>query len=175
MIFKAQNFRHLTGVATGLKAKEFYRFAAQGKLKVDHIWFDSVHTYDLCERKAKHLNHIAKMIGSENLILEEIVTDKKVFKFGTTDLKFTICLDREYDENGNVIGDCYVAQSLRDEDCFSRSRAVYEVTHILMKPNDQKLYGLATFIDKRFQLADVTDQVKELLMDEVQINQPMLS
>ena len=37
-------------------------------------------------------------------------------------------------------GGCYVAESLRDEDCFSKAHDVHLVTHIFSRQNDKKLY-----------------------------------
>lgn len=174
VIYKAQNFRHLTGVASKLSAVAFYKLAAQGKLSASQIGFDEAHSYELCDRKAKHICEIATMVSSENLMLEEIVTETKTFKFGATDLNFSLCLDYEYDEEGNVKGDCYVAESLRDEDCFSKAKDVYEVTHILTRPNDQKLYTRAVFIDKRYTIKDVPPAVVPLLSADIEIpNKPL--
>ena len=33
------------------------------------------------------------LAGSEGFMLEEIVTDTRTYKFGTTDLNFTLCLN----------------------------------------------------------------------------------
>ena len=37
-------------------------------------------------------------------------------------------------------GGCYVAESLRDEDCISKAHDVHMVTHIFSRQNDKKLY-----------------------------------
>ena len=37
-------------------------------------------------------------------------------------------------------GGCYVAESLRDEDCISKAHDVHLVTHIFSRQNDKKLY-----------------------------------
>ena len=73
----------------------------------------------------------------------------KVYKFGTTDLNFTLCLNKEYDDLGQQKGDCFVVESLRDEDCFSKSRTAYTVTHIFSAPNDAKKYTTLLFLDKK--------------------------
>ncbi len=39
-------------------------------------------------------------------------------------------------------GGCYVAESLRDEDCFSEADDVHLVTHIFSRQNDKKLYKI---------------------------------
>jgi len=174
VIYKAQNFRHLTGVVSSLSAVSFYKLAAQGKLSANQIHFDAAHSYELCARKAKHICEIATMVSSENFMLEEIMTDTKTFKFGATDLNFSLCLDYEYDEEGNVKGDCYVAESLRDEDCFSKAKDAYEVTHILTRPNDQKLYTRAAYIDKRYTIEDVPASVAPMISADIEIQNQSL-
>lgn len=140
VIYKTENFRHLTGVATALSAKRFYSYASRHMLAASQIWFNNVHPYDLCVRKVQHLGEIAMLAGSESFMLEEIRTHTQSYKFGTTDLNFTLCMNRELDDSGNVKGDCFVVQSLRDEDCFSKSKDAYVVSHIFSRPNDSKKY-----------------------------------
>ena len=96
-------------------------------------------------------------------MLEEIVTDTKVYKFGTTDLNFTLCLNKEYDDLGQQKGDCFVVESLRDEDCFSKSRTAYTVTHIFSAPNDAKKYTTLLFLDKNATIDSLPDEIKNML------------
>ena len=133
VLYKAANFRHLTGVATNLSAKKFYSYAAKKLLQASQIFFTPQHPFSLCKRKIKHIGQIAMLAGSEGFMLEEIVTDTRTYKFGTTDLNFTLCLNKEYDDKGQQKGDCFVVESLRDEDCFSKSRTAYTVTHIFQR------------------------------------------
>ena len=122
VIYKAENFRHLTGVETFLTARRFYSYAARRILATSQVSFSSSHPYDLCLRKLQHINEVAEMAGSESFILEEIKTNTKSYKFGTTDLNFTLCMNRELDSQGNEKGDCFIVQSLRDGDCFKKAR-----------------------------------------------------
>lgn len=55
VIYKAQNFRHLTGVNTRLSAKQFYSYAVRNLLEVHQIGFNRVHPYDLCVKKSNIL------------------------------------------------------------------------------------------------------------------------
>ena len=103
------------------------------------------------------------LAGSEGFMLEEIVTDTKVYKFGTTDLNFTLCLNKEYDDLGQQKGDCFVVESLRDEDCFSKSRTAYTVTHIFSAPNDAKKYTTLLFLDKNAMIDSLPDEIKNML------------
>lgn len=84
VIYKAENFRHLTGVETFLSAKRFYSYAARKILTADQIGFNAKHPYDLCVRKVEHIGEVATMAGSESFLLEEIKTDTQSYKFGTT-------------------------------------------------------------------------------------------
>ena len=167
VLFESKNFRHLTGVATNLSAERFFKYAVGQKLFAPQIWFDAKHPYALSVRKLKHLNDVANMSSSENFMLEDISTDTKNYKFGTTDLHFTLCMGRPTDSDGNEIGDCYIVESLRDEDCFSRSAGAFVVTHILSRPNDKKKYSDVLFMDKSATLNDLPDDVKQMLSDEL--------
>lgn len=163
VLYKAANFRHLTGVDTNLSAKQYYSYASRNILAASQIWFSKKHPYDLSVRKVKHLSEIATLASSENFMLEEITTDTQSYKFGTTDLNFTLCMNKEFDESGNVKGDCYVVESLRDEDCFSKSKEAFEVTHIFAKPNDVKSYTELLFMDKRASIEVLPETIKNLL------------
>ncbi len=53
VIYKTENFRHLTGVDTPLSAKRFYSYAARRILAASQISFSARHPYALCVRKLK--------------------------------------------------------------------------------------------------------------------------
>lgn len=103
------------------------------------------------------------LAGSEGFMLEEIVTTTKTYKFGTTDLNFTLCLNKELDDQGNEKGDCFVIESLRDEDCFSKSKTAYTVTHIFSRPNDKKRYTDLLYLDKNMTLSNLPEEIKVML------------
>ncbi|MCD7847917.1 MAG: PBECR4 domain-containing protein [Oscillospiraceae bacterium] len=163
VIFKAENFRHLTGVDTKVPAKRFYSYAVSGNLEASQIGFSSSHPYALCTRKIKHIGDIAEMAMTECFMLEDIKTDTMSYKFGTTDLKLTLCLNKDLDTDGNEKSECFVVQSLRDEDCFSKSREVHTVTHIFSRPNNAKKYTDLLFMDKDSTMADLPPEVRALL------------
>lgn len=163
VIFKRDNFRHLTGVHTFLSAERFFKYALQKKLSISQFDFNAVHPYDLCVRKVRHIEETARMATSESFMLEEIVTKTKNYKFGTTDLNFTLCMNKELDNNGYEKGDCYVVQSLRDEDCFSKSKNAYTVTHIFARPNDKPKYTELLFMDKSANIENLPEKIKEML------------
>lgn len=167
VIYKSENFRHLTGVETKLSAKSFYSKSVQRILSANQIFFTSVHPYSLCLRKLKHIGQIANMARAESFMLEEIKTHTQSYKFGTTDLHFSLCMNREKDEFGNDKSECYVVQSLRDEDCFSKSRDVYEVTHIFCKANDSKKYSQLLYRSVSSTVETIPQEVKGLMEDSL--------
>lgn len=167
VIFKKENFRHLTGVDTCLSAERFFKYACNGKLSLSQFEFNERHPYDLCVRKAQHIEHIAQMSSSESFMLEEIKTATQSYRFGTTDLKFTLCFNEEFDNQGNKIGDCYVPHSLRDGDCFRNSRNVCNVTHIFSRSNDTLKYTDILFMDKSANMEDLPEEVKAMIAPEL--------
>lgn len=104
VLYKVQHFRHLTGVETILSAKRFFHNAVNNKLQSSHIFFSSKHPYGLCLKKLKHINEVATLAGSESFMLEEIITNTQTYKFGTTDLNFSICMNMETDETEKQTG-----------------------------------------------------------------------
>ena len=92
VMYKAENFLHLTGVGTGLSAKQFYKYAVNRILSTSQILFNAAHPYDLCVRKLQHLCDMAELAASECFMLEEIRTSTQLYKFGTTNLDFTCAL-----------------------------------------------------------------------------------
>ena len=170
VIYKTANFRHLTGVDTKLSAKAFYKLAVSNKLQAGQVYFSANHPYQLCRKKVKHLNEISALAGTESFMLEEITTNTKTYKFGTTDLNFTLCFNQELDNTGNIKGECYVAESLRDEDCFKKSKNVYEVTHIFVKQNDEKIYRTILYNSVNANIEQLPINVKVLLEEKVEFH-----
>ena len=167
VVYKTSNFKHLTGIECNMSAKDFYKNALKDRLNASQIYFSSSHPYTLCKRKINHTCDISVLASNENFMLEEIITDSRTYKFGTTDLKFSLCMNKEYDSNGIPKGDCYVVESLRDEDCFKKSVHVYPVTHIFTKNNTMKRYVDVLFIDQSSSLQDLPKNITEMLEDSI--------
>lgn len=167
VLYKNENFKHLTGVECNMSAKDFYRNALKNRLQGPQIYFTNRHPYSLCKIKVKHLCDISVLASSENFMLEEIVTDSKTYKFGTTDLEFSLCMNKEYDDNGVEKGDCYIAESLRDEDCFSKSKSAYTVTHVLAKDNTARTYTDVLFLDASSSLQELPDEILKMIDDKL--------
>ena len=161
VIYKAENFRHLTGVESFLSAKHFYKLAVKGTLAAGQITFTPQHPFDLCVRKVKHIEDVATLACAESFMLEEISTSTTTYKFGTTNLNFTLCMNIETDDKGVENSECYIAQSLRDGYCFSKSKDVFEVSHILRRGNDEKRYNIVLYQDGELSL--LPEEIRSLI------------
>lgn len=58
-------------------------------------------------------------------------------------------------------------QSLRDEDCFSKSNEAYVVTHIFSRQNDGKKYTEALFIDDSSSIESLSEKIKTKISDKL--------
>lgn len=153
----------MTGVDTDMGANEFYKEAVRGTLKPNQIKFSKRHPYDLCAKKMSQIKNICAVIDSDLLILSDMTTGTFVYKFGLTELNFTIGVSYDLDKNGNKKSDVFIARSLRVEDSFAKGQIASEVDFILKKRNDQKLYSEITFFDKRRSLQDIPTPAKCLI------------
>lgn len=159
VIYRARDFLHLTGVDTNLSANEFYKEAIRGTLRHTQIFFSKRHPYDLCVRKMLHLAHITAVTNSSIFLLEDLVTNTFQYKFGLSELNFTVCLDADKDSNQMIVSDHYIVRSLRVEDSFDRSSGAFEVQYIFVKPNDVRLYPTISYTDHRINITDLPKEV----------------
>lgn len=159
VLYRAKDSMHLTGVDSSLSAEAFYREATRGRLRHNQIYFSQRHPYDLCVQKITQLQNISAVTDSEIFILEDLATNTFTYKFGLTELKFTLCLNEDTDSLGNIVSDKYVVRSLRAEDSVSRSSDAYEVQYIFAKRNDEKLYSSLKYIDKRYEISNLPEKI----------------
>ena len=102
-----------------VSAESFFKLAVSGKLTANQIYFTSSHPFDLCKKKVSELENLPKIVESEAFVLENIDTKSAVFKFGFTELNFTVCLCEDINASGDKQSDYYLPQSFRF-DCFIR-------------------------------------------------------
>lgn len=165
VVYRVKDFMHLTGVDSNSSAEQFYKDAIRGKLQPKQIFFSSRHPYDLCSKKMTQLGNLSKIIDSELIVLEDTETNTYTYKFGLTDLALTVCLSEDTDQNGNIVGDHYIARSLRVEDSFDRAAGAYEVQYIFSKKNGYRKYDTIMYIDKGMKIEDLPEKVRDLLDD----------
>lgn len=163
VIYRTRDFLHLTGVDTKLSAKDFYKEAVRGTLRDTQIGFSQRHPFDLCVRKSAYLDKIVVLTNADVALLESLSTGSLTYQFAATDLNFTICFDRDTNNQGVVVSNNYIARSLRVEDSFSRSGNAYEVDYIFSKSNQEAKYTLVNYISKGKKLSELPDEIKKKL------------
>lgn len=163
VLFKTQNFCHLTGVETSSSARPFYRDALRGRLHPGQIWFTSRHPYNLCVLKTGHIQNLRAMTNSRVVILENTATDTITYEFRLTELKFTLCLGKDTDADGNLKSGYYVVKSLRDGDCLNRSGNHHRCDFIFSKQTDERLYNTLCYADGMMGVDALSDEVKSKL------------
>lgn len=104
---------------------------------------------------------------SECFMLENVYTTTRTFCFGTTDLDYTICLDRSRNKQGIPDGDLYIAESLRDEDCCARSGDIYAVKYIFSKVTHAREYDTLHFRETSASIQDLPQTVIDMLSQDL--------
>lgn len=99
-------------------------------------------------------------------MLEEIKTSTRTYKFGTTDLNFSLCFNQQLDDAGSLLNEVFHVESLRDEDCFSKSKTAYDVVAILYKQNTDKAYDHFAFLDKTFHFSNLPEEIRKLCSED---------
>lgn len=147
--YQSINFKHLTGVASRLTPNQFYQNCINKTLSVNQIDFTPRHPYDLADKKLTHLMNLYHAATCESFMLEDVSTSSGDYKFGTTELSFSILLTEDKDDaTGLKRSDYYVTKSLRHEDCFNKASNCHSITHIFVKRNDEDKYSKILFCMK---------------------------
>jgi hypothetical protein len=67
--FPVDHFLHLTGVETGLSARDFYKNAKKRKLANSQFWFDERHTYANARKKLPCLKRLPELTNDFDSLL----------------------------------------------------------------------------------------------------------
>lgn len=132
--FPIDHFLHLTGVATNLSARNFYKNAKKEKLTNNQFYFDSRHICSNTKKKLPCLKRLPELTMNNICILKDMHTMTIVYKLSLTNLEFTLGLTENVDVNGNKINDYYLPMSLRVKDnSVKKCRDVDTVDFIFSK------------------------------------------
>lgn len=168
VMFKKSSFMHLTGVASSLRADDFYNHALmQRGLRPGEIFFNEEHPYDLADKKTDMLVDIGDIIDKDANVITDIETKTFSYKLGVANLEFTICLGDDKNSQGEIQGNCKVPYSFRVEGIdSSKSDNIYPVSHVLKKKTGEKKYHILTYGDID-NLKYLKDEIQEKLeLDE---------
>ena len=139
--FPTESFLHLTGVASKLTAKVFYKNAKKSKLTVQQFYFDSRHIYANAKKKLPCLIRLPELTNTMVCILKDLQTLTIVYKLSVTNLEFTLGLTENVDSEGKKINNLLLPMSLRVEDSsVEKSGGGEVVDFIYSKDASLKLY-----------------------------------
>jgi len=145
--FPIDHFLHLTGVETGLSAKDFYKNAKKGKLTNSQFYFNGKRPYANTKKKLPCLKRLPELTSEMVCILKDMQTVTIVYKLSVTNLEFTLGLTENIDITGKKINDFFLPMSLRVEDSsveksndgeivdfiFSKDASVSQYDNLLVK------------------------------------------
>ncbi len=168
VMFKKSSFMHLTGVASCLKADDFYNHALTERgLRPGEIFFNEDHPYDLADKKTSILIGLGDITIKDSSVVMDIETKTFSYKLGVANLEFTVCLGDDKNSQGEIHGNCKVPYSFRVEGIEnSKSDKIYSVSHVLKKKTGEKKYHILTYGDIG-NLKYLKDEIQEKLeLDE---------
>lgn len=168
VMFKKSSFMHLTGVASCLKADDFYNHALTERgLRPGEIFFNEDHPYDLADKKTSILIGLGDITIKDSSVVMDIETKTFSYKLGVANLEFTVCLGDDKNSQGEKHGNCKVPYSFRVEGIEnSKSDKIYSVSHVLKKKTGEKKYHILTYGDIG-NLKYLKDEIQEKLeLDE---------
>ncbi len=142
LIFKADGFKHLTGVATPLSAQSFYRLAKNNTLRNDQFYFDREHTYQTSVKKLKCLMDVECITTDPTYILQFLKTKTSVYDYAITNNRFTVGLIFKKYKSSSAL----FPKSLRvEKTSIKKSDNIYRVTYVFSKESNDKLYKTVNY------------------------------
>ena len=163
--FPTESFLHLTGVASKLTAKVFYKNAKKSKLTVQQFYFDSRHIYANAKKKLPCLIRLPELTNTMVCILKDLQTFTIVYKLSVTNLEFTLGLTENVDSEGKKINNLLLPMSLRVEDSsVEKSGGGEVVDFIYSKDASLKLYDKVLVSDDG---KAITEIIKPMLKDDL--------
>lgn len=163
--FPTESFLHLTGVASKLTAKVFYKNAKKSKLTVQQFYFDSRHIYANAKKKLPCLIRLPELTNTMVCILKDLQTLTIVYKLSVTNLEFTLGLTENVDSEGKKINNLLLPMSLRVEDSsVEKSGGGEVVDFIYSKDASLKLYDKVLVSDDGKAIPEI---IKPMLKEDL--------
>lgn len=166
VVFQTDQFLHLTGVGTSLRARDFYQKAKDSTLSTGQMYFDARHPYRTAKKKLPCLAELFKLTDNLVIISDDTRTGTLTYKLSVSNLEFTIGLTENCDKDGKKINDWFLPRTLRVKDkTVENSSASEFVDLILAKDAASTHYTHITYRDEE---KIPPQSIKELLSPELQ-------
>lgn len=139
VVFLPENFLHLTGVGTNMKAGAFYRAAKRGELSEHQISIDPRNS-DLPKRKIPRLIRLHELTTREVAVLKDLRTATETYSIALSDLEISVGMYKH--------GKTYSPQTMRVRDkAFENSSGGEIVDFIFARQYGETKYTACTFQD----------------------------
>ena len=136
--FPVDHFLHLTGVETGLSAKNFYKNAKKRMLTNSQFYFTERHPYANVKKKLPCLKRLPELTNKMVCILKDMQTLTIMYKVSVTNLEFTVGLIENLDNYGKKINDLFLPMSLRVEDSSVEKSTDGEIVDFIFEKDASK-------------------------------------
>ena len=167
--FPVDHFLHLTGVETTLSAKDFYKNAKKGKLTNSQFYFDARHPYANAKKKLPCLKRLPELTNDMVCILKDMQTVTIIYKLSVTNLKFTLSLTENVDNQGKKINDFFLPMSLRVEDTSVEKSNDGEIVDFIFSKDASKTKYDSILVEDKHKI--IPDCVKHLISDSFYKNE----
>jgi len=176
VVFKKNNFKHLTGVSSNLNANQFFKNALMFHIFPSQIKFDLYHPYSLSIEKLTYLNKIHELLHNQCVALKDVTTQTSKYIFGSTNLYFVLLFEKEINDNGNVSSSKLIVKSIRGDCCIDKAKTKYFVDYIFSKDSNSNKYNNISFCkDSKIELPkDVINKLDKNLIDKIICNKTKL-
>lgn len=165
VVFQTDRFMHLTGVNSGLTARDFYKKAKKSQLTTEQFYFDQRHPYTGARKKLTCLPLLPALTNRLVCVVKELRTVTLVYKLGVTNLDFTIGLTENLDPLGNKLNDWFLPRTLRVKDkAIERSAHAEFIDFIFSKNATESCYHQMTFREEN---KTPPDAIKKFLSPEL--------
>ena len=165
LYFPTNRFLHLTGVATYLSGKEFYKNAKNATLTCDQFFFNSEHPYNSARKKLPCLKRAPELTNTIVCVLKDMQTLSITYKLSVTNLEFTLGLVQQTDNNGNAMPNRFIPMTLRVEDSsVNKSGGGEVIDFIFSKDASKAIYDTLTIKDER---KEIPESVRMLITKEL--------
>lgn len=166
VIFKVDEFKHLTGIGTSLTPKDFYKKIKKREINKKQIKFGGKNPKDLCELKLSKICDIEKITNSCVCIYSSYKTDSFTYRLALSNFEFVLCLSEYFDKNGIRIKNRYFVQSFRvDKNEGERALKKFNVDFIFEKSYTDKKYNKLLYGNK-LNIVNLKPSIRSLISND---------
>lgn len=147
MYYGTDNFLHLTGVGTELRASQFYELAKEGKLQSGQLFFNQRFPLTTAMKKTAHLIHLEKFVKEGYFIAKNLKTASVFYPYAITNIDQSVLLGLKEEMEKEV----YIPKSFRIKgNIFEKvtENNLFEINYILSKIDGERGYDRVLYQER---------------------------